>query len=138
MIHYYSRAREMRNTSYIAIITLVILIFASQGAHAGAIFTITNVADANGSIGIYIKNEIGVLMQTDNSKYDKNVLVFYVNDSNTSVNSDKTPTSVPREGETLVVLNKPWPTAGYYKISATYKDASGGFYPQENYLVFAV
>lgn len=123
-------------------LALLVAIFAAflfiiPFAHAGSIITVTKSENINGSIGLYIRNELGVQIKTDNTKDSTNVLSFSVNGSNVSVDSDRTPEGISKGMEALVVLRYSWPAGGYYQVDVTYKDAGGGFYPKETHALIA-
>ncbi len=121
----------------IILLSIVAFLFLTPIVHAGSVVTVTDAVNANGSIGLYIKNELGVLIYTDSTQNDRTVLSFSVNGSNTTINTEKSALELPKEQTKFVVLNKEWPAGGYYNVDITYRDAGGGLYPKETYTLFA-
>lgn len=127
----------MKNLGKFSAIVALAFLFVIPIVQAGTVITMVDAVNANGSIGLYLRNELGVTIFTDNTKNDRNVLTFTVNGSNISINSDKSDSEVPKGLTKFIVLNKAWPAGGYYTVDITYRDAGGGYYPKDTYTLFA-
>ncbi|MFH1450785.1 MAG: hypothetical protein ABIF92_02285, partial [archaeon] len=122
------------------ILLLSILLFAvamSAPALAGSVLTITDVVKVDGKIGLYIRNEVGLKMNTDNSEDNVSVLNYKV--ENTSVFSipSKSKPEIKTDEIKLVVIDHNWPESGYYTLSVSFTDTSGHAYDPETEYAFA-
>ncbi|HIK02998.1 TPA: hypothetical protein H1012_04105 [archaeon] len=125
----------MKNKTILLLI--IVFLFLVPAVHAGSVITVTEFVNANGSIGIYLRNELGVTIYTDSIKNDRSSLTYTVNGTNVTINADKSDSEIPRDFTKFVVLNKEWPSSGYYNVDITFRDAGGGLYPKDTYVLFA-
>ncbi len=127
----------MDKTTIISIAFMLAVVSFAQIAHAGTVLSVTDAVNINGSIGLYLKNELGITIKTDSTKETVNVVTFFINGSNTTIDVARSASELPKGLVKLVVLNAAWPSGGHYNVNITYRDAGGGFYPEEHYVFFA-
>lgn len=126
----------MRRSPFILIITVLFLML-TPIAFAGDILDVIDTKNVNGSIGLYIKNELGnqnMLPDAEGAK--AGFLVFRHGDENITVKSGSVKRLRPDQTG-LVILDKAWPTIKYINLTIDYDDGMGGTYPTETAYVFA-
>ncbi|MFO7872838.1 MAG: hypothetical protein R6U26_04375 [Candidatus Undinarchaeales archaeon] len=101
----------------------------SQVALAEGMFEITDVENKNGSIGLHIKSEYSTSLDTDPSETNTSVLKYYVDNEEVSILANKSAGTLPAGKERFIVLDKSWPSSGYYPINITFADDQGTMYP---------
>jgi|TARA_Y100000310_G_scaffold345596_1_gene467034 hypothetical protein len=123
-----------------AILLLSILLFAailSAPVLASDVITLTDVADVDGKIGLYIRNDIGLPMRTDNSQYNVSVLNYLIDGENFTSIPSKSEANIPTEATKLVVIDHAWPADGFSNITILFSDITGYTYSPESGYAFA-
>lgn len=128
----------MKNAMLLLLSILLFAAMASAPVLAGEVTTITEVVNIDGKIGLYIRNDLGLIMQTDNSKENLSVLSYTVdNKSVFSIYAKSAKGAIKTEETKLIVIDAEWPKTGYSTIKVTYTDIGGLVYDPETAYAFA-
>ncbi len=123
---------------YILISVLFATLVIANAVSAGAVVTINDVTNINGSIGVYLKNEYYPKIFIDTTQRTASILTFYIDGIRAPVDGAHSIESLSPGGEGLVVLKSAWPEKGYQNLSIAYTDGSGiSNYPHEWAAVFS-
>jgi hypothetical protein len=110
------------------ILALSILLFAamlSAPVLAGDVITVTDVQEVNGKIGLYIRNDVGLSMRTDNSEDNTSVLNYFVNNETIYSIPSESADRILTEAIKLVVIDHAWPETEYATVGVAFKDTAG-------------
>jgi len=122
------------------ILLLSVLLFTialSASVMASEAISITDIENVDGKIGLYIRNDVGLTMFTDNSEKNTSVLNYYLDDVKLLSIPSESAVKILTEQTKLVVIDKVWPTTQYSKIKVVFTDVSGMNYEPEYGYVFA-
>jgi len=125
------------NKAILLLSAVLFLSIISASALAGEVITITDVVNVDGKIGLYIRNEVGLTMRTDNSDYNISVLDYFIGDTRLLSIPAESVDKIPTDEIKLVVLDRAWPTTNYATVKVVFIDQTGLNYNPEHGYAFA-
>jgi len=127
----------MKNKTILLVLPLLLFAAMAQPVLAGEAVSITSVKNIDGKIGLYLTNNIGLLMRTGIKGEDARVLTYTIDNKEVSPIPAKSAPDVKVDEDRLVVLDADWPKEKYSVVRVTYTDTRGYDYAPEVVNVFA-